>query len=203
MGRTTGSRATTPGRSRRQLLPRAKRREQLLIAATQAFARAGFSSTGLDQVAAEAGVDRVILYRHFASKADLYRAVLRRAGDRLAAATEAPGFGAGSVAGLLEAAAADPDGFRLLFRHAAREPEFRQDMDALRRDMVTVTRRAIAGRIASPAWTRWASNLLPTLAVEAVIAWLDAGQPDRATAAQRIGAILGGVIEAASSGPGS
>lgn len=202
MARPTGSRTKSQGGTQRQLLPRAKRREQILIAATHAFAGAGFTATGLDQIAAEAGVDRVILYRHFASKADLYRAVLRRAGDRLAAATEAPGFGAGSVAGLLESAAADPDGFRLLFRHAAREPEFRQDMDALRRDMVTVTRRALAGRIASPAWTRWASNLLPTLAVEAVIAWLDAGQPDRATAAQRIRKILGTVIEAASSARG-
>ena len=195
--RHKSKRAASAEPARRRLLPRAKRREQILIAATHAFARAGFTSTSLDDIAAEAGVDRVILYRHFASKADLYRAVLRRAGDRLAAATGAPGFSAASVLGLLSAAAEDPDGFRLLFHYAAREPEFRQDMDELRRGMVAVTRRALAGRIADPAWSRWASNLLPTLAVEAVIAWLDAGQPDRATAAQRIGAALGGVIEAA------
>ncbi len=195
--RHKSKRAASAEPARRRLLPRAKRREQILIAATHAFARAGFTSTSLDDIAAEAGVDRVILYRHFASKADLYRAVLRRAGDRLAAATGAPGFSAASVLGLLSAAAEDPDGFRLLFHYAAREPEFRQDMDELRRAMVAVTRRALAGRIADPAWSRWASNLLPTLAVEAVIAWLDAGQPDRATAAQRIGAALGGVIEAA------
>ena len=191
--------AARPKSSRRQLLPRAKRREQILMAATQAFARAGFTATSLDDVAAESGVDRVILYRHFASKADLYRAVLQRAGERLTAATGSPGFSAGSVAGLLSAAADDPDGFRLLFHYAAREPEFRQDMDALRREMVAVTRRALAGRITDPAWARWASHLLPTLAVEAVIAWLDAGQPDRATAARRIGTALGGVIEAAQS----
>jgi AcrR family transcriptional regulator len=200
--RSTGERATLSKPGRRRLLPRAQRREQILIAATHAFARAGFTSTSLDAVAAEAGVDRVILYRHFASKADLYRAVLRRAGDRLAAATGAPGFSPSSVAGLLSAAADDPDGFRLLFHYAAREPEFRQDMDELRREMVAVTRRALAGRIADPAWSRWASNLLPTMAVEAVIAWLDAGQPDRATAAHRIGAALGGVIEAARSAGG-
>ena len=33
-----------------------------------------------------------------------------------------------SITDLLHAAAADPDGFRLLFHHAAREPEFRQFM---------------------------------------------------------------------------
>jgi AcrR family transcriptional regulator len=201
--RKTGARATSPNVTRRQLLPRAKRREQILIAATRAFARAGFTSTSLEDVAAEAQVDRVILYRHFASKADLYREVLRRAGDRLAAATGAPRFSPSSVAGLLAAAAEDPDGFRLLFHHAAREPEFRQEMDALRRSMVTTTRRALSGQIANPAWARWASYLLPTMAVEAVIAWLDAGQPDRATAAERIGAILGGVIDVASSATAS
>jgi AcrR family transcriptional regulator len=200
--RHKGERATSAKPSRRQLLPRAQRREQILIAATHAFARAGFTSTSLDDVAAEAGVDRVILYRHFASKAELYRAVLRRTGDRLAAATGAPGFSASSVADLLSAAADDPDGFRLLFHYAARESEFRQDIDELRRGMVAVTRRAMAGRIADPAWSRWASNLLPTMAVEAVIAWLDAGQPDRATAAQRIGAAFRGVIEAARSAAG-
>jgi AcrR family transcriptional regulator len=195
--RQPGARAARRKAAPRRLLPRAQRREQILVAATHAFARAGFSSTSLEDVAHEAGVDRVILYRHFASKADLYRAVLRRAGEGLAAATGAPGFSAGSVAALLAAAAEDPDGFRLLFHYAAREPAFRRDMDALRRNMVSTTRRAVGGMIASPAWARWAAHLLPTLAVEAVIAWLDSGQPDRATAAQRIGAVLGGVIEAA------
>ena len=60
-------------------MPRAQRREQILAAATRAFARGGFANTGLDAVAAEAGVTPVILYRHFASKADLYREVLESA----------------------------------------------------------------------------------------------------------------------------
>jgi AcrR family transcriptional regulator len=191
-----------PGSSRRQLLPRAKRREQILRAAAQAFSQNGFAATSLEDVAAEAGVDRVILYRHFESKADLYRAVLRRASERLTAATGAPKFTESSVAGLLAAAADDPAGFRLLFHHAAREPEFRQDMDVMRRQMVAVTRRALAGRIRDPAWARWASNLLPTISVEAVIAWLDAGQPDGTKAAQRIEKALWGVIEAAQAKPG-
>ena len=59
-------------------LPRTERREQILTAATRAFARSGFAATSLDAVAAEAGVTHVILYRHFASKADLYRSVLNR-----------------------------------------------------------------------------------------------------------------------------
>ena len=49
-------------------LPRVQRREQILTAATKAFARSGFAATSLDDIAAEAAVTRVILYRHFYSK---------------------------------------------------------------------------------------------------------------------------------------
>lgn len=187
----------------RTLLPRAQRREQILLAATRAFARAGFSATSLDDVAAEAAVDRVILYRHFESKADLYRAVLRRARARLGAATGAPEFTESSLAGLLAGAAEEPAAFRLLFHHAAREPEFRHEMDEFRRSVFDVTHRALAGMIPDPAWARWASLLVPTVAVEAVMAWLDAGQPDGATAANRVSRAVYGVIEAARSPTGS
>src|SRR5215467_14095310 len=94
---------------------RAERREQILAAATRAFARSGFAATSLDDIAAEARVSRVILYRHFESKTDLYRAVLERARSRLAAAVGTNNFTAQSIDDLLRAAADDPDGFRLLF----------------------------------------------------------------------------------------
>ncbi|MGH3470374.1 MAG: hypothetical protein ACRDQF_21870, partial [Thermocrispum sp.] len=44
---------------------------------------------------------------------------------------------------------------------------------------------------------RWASRLLPTTTVDAVIARLDAGQPDPGSAAARIDAVVQGVIAAA------
>jgi AcrR family transcriptional regulator len=185
-----------------QRMRRAERREQILSAATRAFARAGFAATGLDELAAEAQVTRVILYRHFESKADLYRAVLRRACDRLAAATGPPGFHAGSVEALLASAADEPASFRLLFRHAVREPEFRQEMDELRAQSVAIAHRHMAGLIPDPAWALWAAALVPTVAVEAVMAWLDVGQPDQATAAARVAAAVSGVIEAARSASG-
>jgi len=100
-------------------LPRAQRRDQIVAAATRAFADAGFAATSLDDIAAQAGVSRMILYRHFESKADLYLAVLDRAQGRLIAATGAPEFTLASVDALIAAAAEDPVAFRLLFRHAA------------------------------------------------------------------------------------
>jgi AcrR family transcriptional regulator len=178
-------------------LRRAERREQILAAATQAFARAGFAATSLDDIAAAAGISRAILYRHFDSKTDLYRAVLDRACARLASAVGTGDFTATSVDALVGAAAADPDGFRLLFRHAAREPEFRDEMDRFRTAMVTIAGRQLAAMIPDPSWAAWAARLAPTVAVEAVMAWLDAGQPDREQAAQRIGQALDGIIRAA------
>ncbi len=192
----------SPEKLRRRLLRRPERREQILVAATRAFADAGFAATTLDDVAAEAGISRDMLYRHFESKAELYRAVLRRAQDRLGVATGAPDFTDSSLDGLLSAAAAEPAGFRLLFHHAAREPEFRQEIDELRSCMFDVAHSRLADAIPDPAWARWASTLVPTVAVEGVIAWLDAGQPDTTIAALRIGLALGGIVEAARSAVG-
>jgi AcrR family transcriptional regulator len=177
-------------------LPRAQRREQILDAATRAFARAGFSNTGLDVVAAEAGVTPVILYRHFASKADLYREVLDNGYRRLRQATGGDEFDDGSIPALVRAAAADPDAFRLLFRYASREPEFRDVIETVNESGTEITRRHLAG-IADDRWRSWAACLLPTLTTEAVIAWLDAGQPDPDKAPDRIRHVVDAVIHAA------
>jgi hypothetical protein len=63
--------------------------------------------------------------------------------------------------------------------------------------MVATARRELAGTIPDRSWARWAAQLAPTAAVEAVMAWLDAGQPDREQAAERIGQALDGIIQAA------
>jgi AcrR family transcriptional regulator len=181
----------------RPRLRRAERRDQILAAATRAFARSGFAATGLDDIAAEAGVSRVILYRHFDSKRDLYRAVLDHACARLAETVGEDDYTPASLDALLDAAAADPDGFRLLFHHAAREPEFRAEVDRLRAASMEIAGRFYAEVVPDPAWASWATRLAPTVAVDAVIAWLDAGQPDRAGAADRILQVLAAITEAA------
>jgi AcrR family transcriptional regulator len=184
-----------PARVRR--LGRAERREQILAAATQAFARSGFAATSLDDITAEAGISRVILYRHFDSKSDLYRAVLDRVCARLVASVGRRDYTASSVDALVGAAAEDPAGFRLLFQHAAREPEFRAEADRFRDRMVAVSRRELARTLRDQPWARWAAQLVPTVAVEAIIAWLDAGQPDPDQAPERVRQALNGVLQAA------
>lgn len=188
-----------PTKEPAQRMRRAERREQILAAATRAFARGGFAATSLDDIAAEAGVTRVILYRHFESKTDLYRAVLDRFCSLLADRVSEPvgGFTDAAVAGLVEAATAEPEGFRLLFQHAAREPEFRAWALQFRQGMTEAAHRQIGAIVADRTWARWASQLAPVVAVEAVIAWLDAGQPEPERAADRIGRAIEAVITAA------
>jgi AcrR family transcriptional regulator len=187
---------TTAKSALTQRMPRAQRREQILGAATRAFARAGFTNTGLDVIAAEAGVTPVILYRHFASKADLYRAVLESAGARLRVVVGADTFDNTSIPALLRAAAADPDAFRLLFRYAPREPEFRDVTETFRSTATEIAHRYLAD-ITDDRWRSWAAALLPTVTTDAVIAWLDAGRPDPDQAAVRVRHIVDAVIKAA------
>lgn len=181
----------------RQRMARAERREQILDAATRAFARTGFTGTGLDAIAAEAGVTHVILYRHFDSKSELYRAVLDRACTQLADSVGVDDYDEGSIGALVRAAAVDPDGFRLLFRHAAREPEFRDVIDTIRAASTEIAGHHLTERIPDGPWRRWAARLLPTVTLEAVIAWLDTGQPDPDRAAEHISHAIDGVIHAA------
>ena len=180
-------------------LPRVQRREQILAAATTAFARTGFASTSLDDIAVEAGVTKVILYRHFESKTDLYQAVLDRFCGLLSTHVAEPvgGFTGASIDGLTAAAATEPAGFRLLFHHAAREPEFRAQADQFRAEITNIAYLQIQAMVPDQRWARWAAQLAPVVAIEAITAWLDAGRPDPADAADRVRQAIGGVIGAA------
>jgi AcrR family transcriptional regulator len=180
-------------------LRRAQRREQILAAATTAFARNGFSATSLDDIATEAAITRVILYRHFDSKTDLYQAVLDRMCARLDAHVEKPvgGFTDASIDGLLAAAVESPAGFRLLFQHAVREPEFKERIEKFRADITAAAHLQVSAFVADNGLARWAAQLAPVVAIEAIIAWLDAGQPDSARAPARVRHAVMGVIGAA------
>jgi hypothetical protein len=70
-------------------------------------------------------------------------------------------------------------------------------MDAFRASMVAVAYRQLVTIIPDTTWAQWAAHLAPMAAVEAIIAWLDAGQPDPGQVAERIREVLAGVIRAA------
>ena len=60
-----------PARTRR---PTAEVRQLLLDAGNEVFKRKGYAAATTDDIAAEAGVARTLIFRHFGSKSELFRA---------------------------------------------------------------------------------------------------------------------------------
>src|SRR5438552_1780106 len=56
----------------------------LLAGAASACAERGFAGTSMEEIAAASGITKLIVYRHFDSKEQLYRAVLSQVQERLA-----------------------------------------------------------------------------------------------------------------------
>src|SRR3954447_9691450 len=75
-----------PSRTR---LPREDRMEQTLAVARGLFAERGYAGVTMDEVAAEVGVTKPLLYNYFGNKEGLYAACMERAGDALSATIEA------------------------------------------------------------------------------------------------------------------
>src|SRR5437763_17098032 len=102
------------------------RRKALLQAAAESFGHGGYAATSMEDIASTAGITKLIVYRHFETKENLYRAVLEQVFERqveLFGANIEMGAG-GTTRALLTVAREWHDGFRLLWRHAAREPQF-------------------------------------------------------------------------------
>ncbi|WP_182881181.1 hypothetical protein [Microbispora sp. H10949] len=75
--------------------------------------------------------------------------------------------------------------------------DFRDLIDSITAASREVAHRNLARVIPEGPWLDWAANLIPGFTLEAVIAWLDAGQPDPGRAADRISAAVPGVMAAA------
>lgn len=165
----------------RTLLPKEERRDAILRAAAKAFARAGFAATSMEDVAAACGITKLIVYRHFDSKEELYRAVLEEVSqrqvqvflDNVLEGAESLGFRT-----FLTVAREHPDGFVLLWRHAYREPQFAAYAREFRDKAVDVARsRLTAVGVAHPALATWAPETVIDHMVSTVLAWLDHGDP--------------------------
>ncbi|MGH9048241.1 MAG: TetR/AcrR family transcriptional regulator [Acidimicrobiia bacterium] len=168
--------------TRSRPLPRAERRDAILRGAADAFARAGYAATSMEDIAAASGITKLIVYRHFGSKEELYRAVLQRVFDRLAELflagyADGPSSGLGARS-LLTVAREDPAAFRLLWQHAAREPQFAEYARELRDHAVDASRALLAGRVAVEVH-EWAAHTMVGYLVEAVLNWLEYGDPAR------------------------
>ncbi|MEZ5380338.1 MAG: TetR/AcrR family transcriptional regulator [Microthrixaceae bacterium] len=173
---------TAEGTGKRRLLPRAERRAQILSAAASAFAERGYSDTSMDEVANRAGITKLIVYRHFGSKAELYQAVLESVFGRLAEVLidRIPDMvGQGAVPGaLMSVAREQPDAMRLLMVHSAREPEFSE----LYRRYEAVA-QSISALVLSDTGAReldrWQARMLAEFVTGGILNWVDDGDPAR------------------------
>lgn len=137
----------------------------------------------MDDVGAACGVTKLIVYRHFASKEELYREILQQVFDRLGvelrtelAQPSRAGLGPRT---LLTVAREDPAGFTLLWRHAAREPQFAAYAAELRSISVAVVRQLSALDTGDDVVDGWHGDALFGWLVEATLTWLERGDPGR------------------------
>jgi AcrR family transcriptional regulator len=165
----------------RQLLDRAARRETILKGAAAAFADKGYAGTSMEDVASAAGITKLIVYRHFASKEELYDAVLEGVSERgrevFMAGLQAGRPGSGAVRALLTVAREDPAAFTLLWRHAVREPRFADHAASIRGRGVHAAESllASAGVVPGPL-RRWAAQTIMSYLVASVLHWLEEGR---------------------------
>ncbi|MDH5671776.1 MAG: TetR/AcrR family transcriptional regulator [Myxococcales bacterium] len=164
----------------RQLLPRDARRKSILEAAARAFARSGYAATSMQEVAAEAGVTKLIVYRHFEGKADLYRRALGRTLELMAVALEREmeqSRSGAAVRSVLSVGRSHPEALRLLFVHALREPEFADFAAELRDRVVDLWMPRIP--LTDDTLRRWGAEVAVDHVWTAVRVWLDRGDPAR------------------------
>jgi AcrR family transcriptional regulator len=100
-----------------------ERRQQLLDIGRRLFAERGFEGTSIEEIAAQAGVSKPVVYEHFGGKEGLYAVVVDREVERLLTTTAGllegehttAKFEAAAV-GLLRYIDENADGFRILVR---------------------------------------------------------------------------------------
>lgn len=131
------------GTKRRMRAP--ERRSQLLEVARKVFGRRGYHTVTMDDIAKESGITKPILYDHFPSKRDLYRALLKAdlsdLGQRVSDALEHSKGNRERIRASFQAyfdfVDDEGEGFRLLMQEAVGgEREFREMVFAFRDDVL-------------------------------------------------------------------
>jgi AcrR family transcriptional regulator len=174
----------------RRRLSRERRRQLIEDAAAARFAEHGFAAARLEDIAADAGVTKQLLYRHFADKTTLYLALLRRHRDEL------DGFVAaipaeGTLEGRLRAVAevwldyVQEHGYawKLLFRDSGGGPEiqaFRAEVHARARDVLVAIIRELGGATVPRREREPLAELLSMGQAALVLWWIDNPSAQRA-----------------------
>jgi AcrR family transcriptional regulator len=139
-------------------MPRAEREQLILDVAGQVFARAGYHSASMDEIAQHAQVSKPMLYTYFGSKEGLYVAYIHRTGrglvDRLegAAGRDAPPLlrlrlRIGEFLAFVEE---HRDGWKVLFGEATSTQPVAAEVADLRRQIARAVRRMVETSLPVP-----------------------------------------------------
>jgi AcrR family transcriptional regulator len=192
IARTSRGRARHPRR-----LPTQQRRETLTSAASELFAQRGYDHVTLDEVAARAGVTKVIVYRHFGSKKDLYLTLLAAHRDKLLHAL-AEGMTSQRplpqrVNGVADAwfgyVQAHPFAWKMLFQDVTGDPEikaFHAGMRATARTAIMELLETESSLDLNPAMIEPVAELLRSAMTGLALWWLDHPEAKRTTLVQTI-----------------
>src|SRR6266566_8854648 len=82
-GGDDGSVVNAAAGANRKRMTGTQRREQLLDIGRRLFAERGFEGTHIEEIAAQAGVSKPVVYEHFGGKEGLYAVVVDREVERL------------------------------------------------------------------------------------------------------------------------
>ena len=175
----------------------AERRELIRRQGARLFGRNGYAATRLDDVAAAAGVTKPMVYRHFASKKDLYLALLRRHEKDLPTfIEEATGIEA-ILDGWLDYVAENSDAWLVIFRDRTGDPEIeraRRRVNERATEVLAEFVRASAANL-DPDLIEPTADFLRSGLAGLVLWWIDHPQLSRetvhATATRACAAVLG------------
>lgn len=131
-----------------------EKRRLILRAAITVFARSGYHTSRVSDVAKEAGVAYGLVYHYFGSKEDLLETIFRRTWSRmLDAVKEVEEEGApareqlAAVARIvLGAWQVDPDLVRVLVREVARSPQLGREVDEIAHAFAALERIVVRGQ---------------------------------------------------------
>ena len=149
-------------------MPRALREQLILDVAGQVFARGGYFSSSMDEIAELADVSKPMLYAYFGSKEGLYVAYIHRTGQELLERLERAAPLVGNPMAALQARIEEflafveehRDGWTVLFRELTSTQPFAEKVAALRGQIAEAIRRMIETSSPDPCLDDTASDAM-------------------------------------------
>ncbi len=126
-------------------MPRAQREQELLDVAGHLFARDGYHSASMDEIARLGDFSKPMVYSYFGSKGGLYVAYIERTGGAGAGLRRGSSSGphAWRVGEFLKFVEQHPDGWRVLFNEASASRPGGRGVAQVRGQIIAAVRRLV------------------------------------------------------------